>query len=182
MMTPEITLCPDGHYRRVIYGIGPYIADYPEQVLLSCIVQGWCPRYANSTIYVSWMLAYFDSRCTALPENLDGEGGLRTETHSALLVQAFSLKEVWTNFGIVGDVTVCISFKDHDILTKHEYHQPFTASFPRADIHELLTSDLLHQVIKGTFKDHLVTWVCEYLEIKHGEAGAAAILLDIDRR
>ena len=41
---PEIFRCPDKHYRRVIWGIGPYIADYPEQVLLTCIVQGWCPR------------------------------------------------------------------------------------------------------------------------------------------
>jgi hypothetical protein len=41
---PEIFKCPDGHYRRVIWGIGPYIADYPEQVLLACIVQGWCCR------------------------------------------------------------------------------------------------------------------------------------------
>jgi len=44
MTVPEVTLCPDGYYRRAIYGLGPYIADYPEQVLLSCIVQGWCPR------------------------------------------------------------------------------------------------------------------------------------------
>ncbi|KAI9569828.1 hypothetical protein HD554DRAFT_2037827 [Boletus coccyginus] len=29
--------------------------------------------------------------------------------------------------------------------------------FPRADIHELIVLDLLHQLIKGTFKDHLVT-------------------------
>ena len=44
MTTPEIILCPDGHFRRVIWGLGPYIADYPEQVLLTCIVQGWCPK------------------------------------------------------------------------------------------------------------------------------------------
>lgn len=44
MTTPEVTQCPDGHLRRVIYGIGPYIADYPEQALLACIVQGWCPK------------------------------------------------------------------------------------------------------------------------------------------
>jgi len=44
MTHPEVTLCPDGHFRRVIYGLGPYIADYPEQVILACIVQGWCPR------------------------------------------------------------------------------------------------------------------------------------------
>jgi hypothetical protein len=44
MTEPDIVRCADGHFRRVIYGIGPYIADYPEQALLACIVQGWCPR------------------------------------------------------------------------------------------------------------------------------------------
>ena len=45
MSKPKAKLCADGHYRRAIYGLGPYIADYPEQVLLACIVQGWCPMY-----------------------------------------------------------------------------------------------------------------------------------------
>jgi hypothetical protein len=44
MNEPEIVRCADGYFRRVIYGLGPYIADYPEQALLACIVQGWCPR------------------------------------------------------------------------------------------------------------------------------------------
>ena len=35
--------------------------------------------------------------------------------------------------------------------------------FPRADIHKLLAPELLHQVVKETFKDHLVTWVKELL-------------------
>lgn len=47
MLTPEVARCPDGHFRRVIYGLGPYIADYPEQCLLACIVQNWCPRLVN---------------------------------------------------------------------------------------------------------------------------------------
>ena len=58
--------------------------------------------------------------------------------------------------------------------------QPFTASFPRADIHELMAPDLLHQIIKGTFKDHLVEWVGEYLVAEHGGVRAAAIMADID--
>ena len=44
METPDIVRYGDGYYRCMIYGIGPYIADYPEQVLSACIVQGWCPR------------------------------------------------------------------------------------------------------------------------------------------
>ena len=47
MTTPELVRFPDGHFRKVIYGLGPYIADYPEQALLACIVQGWCPRYVR---------------------------------------------------------------------------------------------------------------------------------------
>lgn len=42
--TPEVNRCPDGHFQRTIYGIGPYIGDYPEQCLLTAIVQGWCPK------------------------------------------------------------------------------------------------------------------------------------------
>jgi hypothetical protein len=60
--------------------------------------------------------------------------------------------------------------------------QPFTHDFPHADIHELISCDLLHQVIKGTFKDHLVTWVGDYLEGRHGKSKAAKIMADIDRR
>ena len=37
-------MCPDGHYRRAVYVLGPYIADYPEQVLLAGVVNGWCVR------------------------------------------------------------------------------------------------------------------------------------------
>lgn len=60
--------------------------------------------------------------------------------------------------------------------------QSFMMRFPRADIHELLTSDLLHQVIKGAFKDHLVQWVEDYLKIIHGSSKAKSILDEIDRR
>ncbi|KAJ6603766.1 hypothetical protein B0H10DRAFT_2167219 [Mycena sp. CBHHK59/15] len=55
-------------------------------------------------------------------------------------------------------------------------------NFPRADIYELLSPDLLHQVIKGAFKDHLVAWVGKYLENEHGKAKAKKIMADIDRR
>lgn len=44
MMKPHITKCGDGHWRCVIYGLGPYIADYSEQALLACVVQGWCAK------------------------------------------------------------------------------------------------------------------------------------------
>ncbi|KAF5378904.1 hypothetical protein D9615_006850 [Tricholomella constricta] len=148
MTTPRITKCADGHYRRVIYGLGPYIADYPEQALLACIVQNWC------------------AICTGRPENLDGDAMYRSHHHTSKLLETFTLKDLWDHYGIVGDLI------------------PFTDYFPRADIHELIAPDLLHQIIKGTFKDHLVDWIEAYIKLVHQDTPgrAAGILADIDRR
>ena len=55
-------------------------------------------------------------------------------------------------------------------------------NFPRADIYELITPDLLHQLVKGTFKDHLVDWVSEYLTLRYGPSRGQKILDDIDAR
>lgn len=44
MSTPVIRRCPDSKYRRVIYDLAAFIGDYPEQVVLSGIVQGWCAK------------------------------------------------------------------------------------------------------------------------------------------
>ena len=44
MTTPHVMRCPDGHFRRALFELGPVIADYPEQVYLSGVVSGWCPK------------------------------------------------------------------------------------------------------------------------------------------
>lgn len=63
MTALEVVKCPDGHFRLVVWGLGPYIADYPEQVLLSCIVQGWCARYVFFCIiyYIKLIFIYKDA-------------------------------------------------------------------------------------------------------------------------
>jgi hypothetical protein len=70
----------------------------------------------------------------------------------------------------------------HIFLINFNHFQPFTHDFPHADIHELIMADLLHQLIKGTFKDHLVTWVQNYLTQTHGKAHTLSIIQDIDHR
>ena len=73
----------------------------------------------------------------------------------------------------------------HSLFRGTEAHipfQPFTHGFPRADIHELLSPDLLHQLIKGVFKDHLITWVNTYIIKINGKKEGEAIIQDIDRR
>ncbi|KAH8102582.1 hypothetical protein BXZ70DRAFT_1070857 [Cristinia sonorae] len=150
MTTPVLSRCADGHFRKIIYGLGPYIADYPEQVLLASVVQNWC------------------AKCTANSEELDKDQSARPRSHAqtANLMSEpdITLEDLWVGWGIVGDV------------------DPFTMDFPRADIHELLAPDLLHQIIKGTFKDHLVTWVTNYINLKFSKRQAKKVLDDIDKR
>lgn len=92
MSEPEIIRYGDGYYRRTIFGLGPYIADYPEQALLACIVQGWCPK------------------CTANKDDLDGVRGRRTHEWTQAAMGAFDDKTLWDDYGIVSGVMV--SFKD----------------------------------------------------------------------
>lgn len=97
------------------------------------------------------------------------------------LIGAWDPGTLWDDFGIWADIVVGLS--SHFLLqVSNLYLQPFTHRFPCADIHKLLSADLLHQVIKGTFKDHIVMWVNEYLMEEHGEAAALAINADIDHQ
>lgn len=84
------------------------------------------------------------------------------------------MDKVRNDIGCEGNVTytICLFL----VLTPS---QPFTLNFPHANIYELITPDLLHQLIKGTFKDHLVDWVGEYLIMRHGPSGGQKILDEI---
>ncbi|KAG2109010.1 uncharacterized protein F5147DRAFT_576357, partial [Suillus discolor] len=146
MTKPEVTRFGDGHYRCVIYGLRPYIADYEEQVLLACIFRNWC------------------TKCLSRRGNLDDVSLCRSRSHTDALIKECDSGTLHLEYGIVGELV------------------PFTNDFPRADIHELLAPDILHQLIKGAYKDHLVDWVEKYLLQTHGKRRANIILDDIDRR
>jgi len=107
MTTPEVVRFPDGHFRKVVYGLGPYIADYPEQALLACIVQGWCPKYATFTTLTTRIADNFPFRCTAPANDLDsGHHVRRSQAHTELLVEEFELGMLWDEYGLVGDIVV----------------------------------------------------------------------------
>ncbi|KAI6096718.1 hypothetical protein F5141DRAFT_1190959 [Pisolithus sp. B1] len=144
MTTPQVLKCPNCHFHCIIFGLGPYIADYPKQVLLLGIIQNWC------------------GRCIAFPTDLDGSGAPQTSELTQALIEELSLGILWDEWGIDGNVI------------------PFTEDFPHTNICQLLAPDILHQLVKGTFKDHLVKWVGKYLELEHRKAGAKERLADID--
>ncbi|KAG2099661.1 hypothetical protein BD769DRAFT_1631154 [Suillus cothurnatus] len=120
MMKPEVAHFRDGHYWRVIYRLGPYIADYEEQVLLACILRNWC------------------AKCLSCRRNLNEINICRSRSHTNALIKECDSGMLKSEYGLVGKLV------------------PFTNNFPCADIHELLTPDILHQLIKGAYKDHLV--------------------------
>jgi Plavaka transposase len=125
----------------------------------------------------------FFYRCDAKWDNLDDNlAGRRSHELTCTLVAALDRSSLWDDYGIVSDIMVCRCWFLNLSLPSTCVSKPFTHGFPRADIHELLSPDLLHQIIKGTFKDHLVTWVTEYIKLEHSHAEAKQILAEIDRR
>ncbi|KAF9218523.1 hypothetical protein BS17DRAFT_798537 [Gyrodon lividus] len=89
MTMPPVMKCPDRHFCCIIFGIGPYITNYLEQV------QG----------------------CFTFPNDLDGGGALQTLEITQALIEEFSLGILWDKWGIDANmVTSSINlstFKDH---------------------------------------------------------------------
>ncbi|KIK76510.1 hypothetical protein PAXRUDRAFT_169716 [Paxillus rubicundulus Ve08.2h10] len=86
MAIPEVMCFGDGHFHHVIFGLGPYIANYEEQALLACIIQNWCPK------------------CLALQGNLDQDALSQCWEHTEALVEEFGIKSLWDEYGIVGQL------------------------------------------------------------------------------
>lgn len=187
MIKPIKVKCNDGNYRRAIFGFGSYIADNPEQNLVACTVQGWCPKYALRA-YLAWTILNFSSRCLASPGNIDDPTQQitpRTTEHTVQVSHDSELLHAWDTFGIISDIVVCLSFCSSTVFINNNTSlnwQPFTEFFPHADIYESITPDILHQLVKGVFKDHLVTWIGEYLKQEYRARDARIAMDNIDRR
>lgn len=113
MSVPTVRRFPDGHFRRVIFDFGAFIADYPEQVMLAGIVQGWCPKYVN--IPRLWLLLQpltSLNRCTAQPSDIDGAAGPRTNDllDKLLGLEISTYTMLWDEYGIDSSAIVSSTF------------------------------------------------------------------------
>ncbi|TCD59805.1 hypothetical protein EIP91_011412 [Steccherinum ochraceum] len=120
-------VCADGFVRKVFPILAAYIADHPEQCLVTGVMENRCPR---GTVHPK-------------------ERGEATECllrNVSDTLEALSLHE--RN----------LPSPNFDAQGLRPIYQPFWATLPHCDIFACITPDILHQLHKGVFKDHLVKW------------------------
>ncbi|KAF5362693.1 hypothetical protein D9757_014516 [Collybiopsis confluens] len=125
----------DGVVRRVFPILATYVADYPEQCLVTCTKYGTCPKCQQKAdaLQDASMLAPRDQFWTidkiqTARKELKDRGG--RAVHDRTMV---------------------------DDVAGGNY-QPFWEGFPLTDIHRCIAPDVLHQLYQGIFK-YLVEWV-----------------------
>ena len=105
----DIVRCTDNHFRQVIYGIGPYITDYPEQGLVVGIMNSWCPAYLNSLL--ARLACLKNYRCDGPSTNLDTTNAEpQTQEKAERLFETKSNDDLWFNHGLIGDLHVCLPY------------------------------------------------------------------------
>ncbi|KAH7097312.1 hypothetical protein BKA62DRAFT_586406, partial [Auriculariales sp. MPI-PUGE-AT-0066] len=122
-----------GRVRRCHPLLAAYVADYPEQCLVTCVRYGQaCPR------------------CNTL------QPGFGDDTTGAPREQPDTLATIQAANGAGGK-------KKSAILTAaglNDVPEPFWARWPHANIHDAISSDVLHQLVQGVGK-HVVDWLLQ---------------------
>ncbi|KDQ09647.1 hypothetical protein BOTBODRAFT_178865 [Botryobasidium botryosum FD-172 SS1] len=124
-------LFPGGGVRWAFPILAAYIADFPEQCLVTCTKQSCCPKCKVA------LSEQGTHRCNMPP--------LRGQREALTILQHHH--KGWAD--------AKESLADQGL---HPVYPPFWANLPHTDIFSCTTPDLLHQIHKGVFKDYLLAW------------------------
>lgn len=124
----------DGAVRWVYPLLATYVADYPEQCLVTCSKYGTCPK------------------CRQSSEDLEvpTPGSPRKAKLTYEIIQEARSAGYKNPSGIYKE---CMS---QDVAGA--WYEPFWVGFPLTDIHRCIAPDILHQLYQGVLK-HLVEWI-----------------------
>jgi hypothetical protein len=128
----------DGLVRMVFPILACYIADYPEQCLVSCTKYGTCPKCKAKADKLAEIQKHA-RRTQQWTTHVINEANINTNTNASFCSKCMSQ-----------DVAGAI-------------FEPFWLGFPHCDIHMSITLNVLHQLYQGVFK-HIVEWCQELMD------------------
>ncbi|EGO27000.1 hypothetical protein SERLADRAFT_407586 [Serpula lacrymans var. lacrymans S7.9] len=130
----------DGAVRRVHPVLACYVADYPEQCLVTCTKYGTCPKCKRPA--------------SELSESTSGEPHTQNWT-----------EEVIQNARANTDSFYQFQERCKDNNVSGGVYEPFWLNFPHCNIHLSVSPDILHQLYQGVFK-HMVNWCKDLMDPK----------------
>ncbi|KAI0724930.1 hypothetical protein C8Q72DRAFT_786477 [Fomitopsis betulina] len=131
----------DGKVRRVHPVLAVYVADYPEQCLVTCSKYGTCPI----------------CQC---PNSALGEEGAQTPRRRTWTLDVLRLSRSKGQKGSNAFIDACQNLNVSGYVV-----EPFWKEHTLADIHLSITPDVLHQLYQGVFK-HVLEWCSEAMDEK----------------
>jgi len=123
--------CPDGCVRRLFPILAAYVTDFPEQCLVVCCKESRCPK------------------CKVAPKERGSHTRCSPRTHAPTLKYIQRHQKGRLNDGELAQ------------LGLRAVHEPFWSKLPHCNIFTAIMPDILHQLHKGVFKDHVVSWITE---------------------
>ncbi|KAG0708254.1 hypothetical protein DFH29DRAFT_994508 [Suillus ampliporus] len=127
----------DGLVCMVFPILACYVADYPEQCLVTCTKYGTCPKCRARAEELA-EIQMFTHRTQPWTTSIIDNANISTMTNAAFRKKCML----------------------HDVAGG--VFEPFWLEFPHCDIHLAITSNVLHQFYQGMFK-HMVEWCQELM-------------------
>lgn len=131
------TVCADRQRRRVHPIVASYVADFPEQCLIAGIKNSHCPICLCRPEHRGSGTDE-EKRAWRTPEDALDLMEDWWERHASAGAEQLGYKKIW----------------------------PFWWNLPHQNIFHCFTPDILHQLHKGNFKDHLVKWCLKHVPEK----------------